>query len=152
VGSASYSQSLQRNKLFDGDEAGFFATSLVGVHINVPIFDGFDRRSKIQKASIDRDKIGLQIRDFEQVMAFQIESSRIAYLNAGDRLKARQKTLAQAERIFSTTQIKWREGVGSSFEVTNAEREVYTAQANLLNAWYDLANAKVDLEKAMGIK
>ncbi len=152
VGIASYSQLLQRNKLFDGDEAGFNATSLVGLQINVPIFDGFDRKSKIQKASIDRDKVGLQIQNFEQVMAFQVESSRIAYLNASDRLKSRQKTLDQAQRIFNTTQTKWREGVGSSFEVTNAEREVYTAQANYLNAWYDLANAKADLEKALGIR
>ncbi len=151
-GLASYSQSLQRNKLFDGDEAGFFGTSLVGVQINVPIFDGFNLRSKIQKATIERDRVGLQLRDFEQAMAFQIESARIAYLNATDRLTARQKTLAQAERIFQTTQTKWREGVGSSFEVTNAEREVYTAQANYLNAWYDLANAKVDLEKALGVR
>jgi len=152
VGIASYSQSLSRNKLFDGDEAGFFGTSLVGLQVNVPIFDGFDRRSKIQKATIERDKISLQMRDFEQAMAFQVESARIAYLNASDRLKARQKTQQQAERIYQTTQTKWREGVGSSLEVTNAEREVYTAQANYLNAWYDLANAKVDLEKALGIK
>ncbi|NUO00214.1 MAG: TolC family protein [Saprospiraceae bacterium] len=152
IGIASYSQALQRNKLFNSDEAGFNGTSLVGVQVNVPIFDGFDRRSKIQKATIERDKIGLQIKDFEQVMAFQVESARIAYRNASDRLAARQKTVDQAERIFNTTQTKWREGVGSSFEVTNAEREVYTAQANFLNAWYDLANAKVDLEKALGVK
>jgi outer membrane protein TolC len=58
--------------------------------------------------------------------------------------------LALAERILETTRIKYREGVGSSLEMTQAEQELYRTQANRLNALYDLVLAKAALDKALG--
>jgi len=55
-----------------------------------------------------------------------------------------------AERIYKTTQIKFKEGVGSSFEMINAESELTTAHTNYLNALYELNVAKIDLNKALG--
>ena len=41
---------IQRNNLFDKDEAGFFPISIIGASVNVPIFDGFNKDSKIKIA------------------------------------------------------------------------------------------------------
>ncbi len=61
-----------------------------------------------------------------------------------------QKNLDLAQRIYDTTQIKYREGVGSSVEVTQAEQSLYTTQSNYLQALYDVVQAKKKLEQAMG--
>lgn len=45
-GFASYQQSLQRTKLFDSNDNNWFPTSIVGLNLNVPIFDGFDKKQK----------------------------------------------------------------------------------------------------------
>ena len=57
-----------------------------------------------------------------------------------------------AEKIVRTAKIKFKEGVGSSIEVVSAERELYAAQANHINAQYDLLIAVKDLEIALGNK
>jgi outer membrane protein TolC len=55
-----------------------------------------------------------------------------------------------AEEIYNKTQIKFKEGVGSTLEITQAEGEFKSAQVNYLNAIYDLVLAKIDYHKAIG--
>jgi outer membrane protein TolC len=147
---ASYSQVLLRNNLFNNSEVGFNPTSVIGLSVKAPIFDGFDRKAKIDRAKIDRDRVGLQIGDFERAMMLQVMNARTTYVNARARLDDRRATVELAQRIYGTTQIKVREGVGSSLELNAAERELYAAQANFLNAVYDCLVAKADLEYALG--
>jgi outer membrane protein len=141
---------IQRNNLFDKDEAGFFPITIAGASLNIPLFDGFDKDAKIKMAEIDRKKIELQIRQFSLVTTLEVENARTAYKNAKQRLDNQRKNLELAERILNTTKIKYREGVGSSVEITNAEQELYRTQANYMNALYDLAIANADLDKALG--
>ena len=101
-------------------------------------------------AQIDKNKISLQIKQFETGVALELSNARIAYGNAKQRLENQKKNLALAEKILNTTKIKYREGIGSSMEITTAEQELYRTQANYMNALYDLAVAKTDLDKALG--
>ena len=61
-----------------------------------------------------------------------------------------EKGVNLAEEIYKTTQIKFKEGIGSSFEMINAESEVTQARTNYLNALYQLNLSLIDLEKALG--
>lgn len=141
---------IQRNNLFDKDEAGFFPISIIGASVNVPIFDGFNKDSKIKMAEIDRKKINLQLKQFELASTLELENARVAYKNAKERMTNQQKNLDLAERILNTTKIKYKEGIGSSMEITTAEQELYRTQANYMNAVYDVAVAIADLERILG--
>ncbi len=141
---------LQRNNLFDNDEGGWTPITVVGASLSVPIFDGFDRDAKIKIAKLDQAKIGLQIKQFQMATELEISNARTNYVNAKQRLANQEKSLALAERILETTKIKYREGVGSSMEINTAEQELYRTQANYMNALYDLAIAKTELDKALG--
>lgn len=146
----THQQQLQRNDLFDGDEPGFFPTTIVGATLNVPIFDGLDKAAKIKRARIDVAKFKLQLTDLERGIQLEVINARANYINAKERLENQDENLALAERILETTRIKYREGVGSSLEMTQAEQELYQTQANRLNALYDLVLAKAALDKALG--
>jgi len=147
---AVHQQVLQRDDLFDGTQPGFFPTTIIGLKLNVPIFDGLDKAAKIKKSKIDVEKFKLQLNDLERSINLQVTNARTIYKNATERLVNQDKNLALAERILKTTKIKYREGVGSSLEMTQAEQELYRTQANRLNALYELVVAKADLDKALG--
>lgn len=149
-GFASVQRSLQRNDLFDGDENKWFPTSIVGLNLSVPIFDGFDRKAKISKAKTLLNRTNLQISEFERGVNLAYDNAKTQYLNALNTYESRKKTLLLAEKIYNTSQIKFKEGVGSSLEVNNAERDMYSAQANVLDAQTNLINAKIDFDKVMG--
>jgi outer membrane protein TolC len=146
----THQQQLQRNDLFDDAEPGFFPTTIVGATLNVPIFDGLDKAAKIKRARIDVAKFQLQLNDLERGIQLEVVNARATYRNAKERLESQNANVALAERILETTRIKYREGVGSSIEMTQAEQELYSTQANRLNALYDLVLAKAALDKALG--
>ena len=63
-----------------------------------------------------------------------------------------QESLALAERIENKNQIKFFEGLASSFELSEAQRQLYTAQQNLLEAMLEVINAKVELENVLSTR
>ncbi|MCH2021596.1 MAG: TolC family protein [Saprospiraceae bacterium] len=147
---AVHQQGLQRDDLFDANSPGFFPTTILGLQLNVPIFDGLDKAAKIKKSKIDVQKFKIQLNDLERGIELEISNARANFKNAQQRLKNQNLNLSLAEKIYNTTQIKYREGVGSSMEMTQSEQELYRTQANRLNALYELVISKADLDKALG--
>lgn len=149
-GFGTHQQSLQRDNVFDGDQPGWIPGTIVGAQLNVPIFDGQVGKYQKQRAEIELKKTQIQLNTFETSAAFEYINALTNYVNAKNTVNGRKESLDLAEYIYDKTQIKYREGVGASIEVRQAETELYQAQADYVNGLYDLLVAKVDLEKALG--
>lgn len=149
-GFASYSQQLQRNDLFDGNESPWFPVSIVGLTLNVPIFDGLEKKAKLDRAKISLEKNQLQKTMFENAMTLEVENAKIQLENARQTVNSRERAMNLANEIYQTAQIKYREGVGSSLEMSQAESDYYNAQTQYINALYDLIVAKTELDIALG--
>lgn len=143
----SYQQNYQGN---DRNSDFWAPTSLVGVRLNIPIFDGLYKQAKVQRSKLDLEIAQNQKMDLERSIRVEIVNARTLYINAREKLESQKGNMELAQRIYDTTQVKYREGVGSSVELTQAERELYTAQSNYIEALYNLLVAKVDLETALG--
>lgn len=148
-GFAGYQYQYQGNDFNNG----FWApTGFVGLSLNIPLYDGGFKRSQIQRAQISRNQVVLQKTTFQRLIDLEVENARASYTSAQQRLEDRERNLALAQRIYDTTQIKYREGVGSSLEVNQAEQALYTAQSNRLQARYELMQARVELKEALGLE
>lgn len=138
---------------FQGDKLsdGFWApTVLVGLNANIPIWDFGGRKARVQRARLDKEVILNQRNDLVRGIELEVTNAREDYDSAQRRLASRLRSRELAERIYETTQIKYKEGVGSSLEVAQAEQELYTAQNNYLNALYETLLAKEALKQALG--
>ncbi|MFK7933344.1 MAG: TolC family protein [Saprospiraceae bacterium] len=143
--------SYQQQWLGDNFNDGFWVpNSVVGLQLNVPIFDGFAKKSKIERARLDMETVQNQKRDYERLVNFEVANARTQYLSAQERLKNQRRNLELARRIYNTSEIKYREGVGSSVELTQAEQSLFETQQNLIQAKYDLLSAKIKLDQALG--
>ena len=147
IGFGSYSQKMTGN---NSDDVKWYPTSLVGLQLNVKLFDGFGRKAKVQRAKIALEMAQNNLKNMENVISMQIDNAKKSYFSALERVKAREDNLALAQRIYDTTKIKYKEGVGSSVELTQAEQSLYQAQSNLLKAKYDLLDAEIKLLSALG--
>jgi len=149
AGFVNYQYGYQGNSLFGSD--GFWVpTSVAGLRVNVPIFDGFNKKAKIERAKIamevDRKRISL----LEQSIQLEVTNARTEYLTALERSQSQEKNVVLAQKIFDTTQIKYRSGVGSSIEVTQAEQALYQTQQNFIQARYQLLVSKQKLDTVLG--
>jgi len=137
---------------FGNDTKWFFVPSAVaGVSVNVPIWDGGGAKARRERAFINIQTIDAQKQTLENGIALEVENARKQYTNAQERVANQQKNLDLAQRIYDTTQTKYKAGVGSSFEVTQAEQGLYTAQQNVMQARYDLLSARISIKKALGL-
>ncbi|MEM8523981.1 MAG: TolC family protein [Bacteroidota bacterium] len=150
-GFATYQRSLQGNNFFDKEQRTWLEGAFAGLTLNVPIFNGFTTKYQIQQAEVDLQKTQLQLNDFNRAATLEYQNAMVSYSNAKRTVRFNQRNLDLAEKIYNTTQIKYREGVGSSLEVTQAENDLYMAQGSYVTSLYDLLVAKTDLEKALGM-
>jgi outer membrane protein TolC len=79
-----------------------------------------------------------------------VKRAQTEYVSAYNSMELQKKSTELAEEIYKTTSIKFKEGVGSSFELIQAESDLTTAKTNYLNALYELNLAKIALDKALG--
>lgn len=147
---ASYTQAYQGDKLFGGENKFWAPTGVVGLSLNVPIFDGFGKRAKIQRAKLTTEVAKTQHLQLANSIDLEVANARIDYKSALDREQSQRRNMDLAERIYSTTQIKYKEGVGSSLEISQAEQSLFAAQRNHLQALFDLLIAKLALDVALG--
>jgi len=147
---AGLSEQLQRNNLFDGNEAGWLPTAYAGLAINIPIYDGKLKKSLIQQAELEAEKTDIMKSEFERSIDLQVKMAYSNFIIAKKTSENRKRTLEIIESIYDKTLYKFNEGVGSSIEVTQAETQLFDAQSNYINALYDLLTSKTDLDIALG--
>ena len=141
---------LQRDRLLNNDETGIIPSAFVALGLNYNIFDGRERRSQKQRSIIRMEKKKIDLEEFQRGMTLEVVNAKSQLQNAKRTLENRERTLALSESIFEKANIKFREGVGSSVEVSQAESSLYDSQSKLINAMYDLVLAKANLDIAFG--
>lgn len=128
----------------------YIPSTVAGLSVSVPIYDGGSSKAQKQRAMISLQTVDIQKQMLENAFTLELETARKQFQNATERVSSQQKNLDLAQRIYDTTKTKYTAGVGSSFEVTQAEQGLYTAQQALLTARFDLLTAKVSIKKALG--
>ncbi len=128
----------------------WFPLSVVGLTVNVPIFDGLRREHSMEQSRLELKKIENQFELFEQSSQLEYRQAQAELNNAFASLKAAENTRDLAESVFNTTRIKYREGVGSSLEVNEAESQLSETEANYLSALLEYLLAQTEADRVMG--
>lgn len=123
--------------------------SNVGVGLNVPIFSSFGRSSRTQQAKIALEQAKTNLTETEQKIKLQFEKAKSDYEFSIEQFATSKSNLSLAERIENKNQIKFKEGLSSSFELTDAQKQLYSAQQTYLQAMLDVINKKATLEKLL---
>lgn len=121
-----------------------------GFQVKIPIWNSFSTKARVQTAMVDVKRIQLGREQLESAITLEYNKAKTDFLNATEELNNAKSNMTLAEKIYKITQIKYKEGVGSSLELTNAEQQLYITQANLLGAKYKVLMAKTDMDKALG--
>lgn len=127
----------------------WFGSSLLGVSLNIPIFSSLGRSAATQRAKINLEKANNQLKDTEQQLKFQIESAKSNYRFAVESYQIAKQNLSLAERIEKKNQTKFFEGISTSFDLRQAQTQLYAAQAEFLQAMLNVITKKTELETTL---
>lgn len=129
----------------------WFSSSLIGVSMNIPIFDGLSKSARIQRNRIQLQQLENQRFYLDQNIALEIYQARQNLANDLEVLSVQRESMDLAKEVYDISKIKYNEGVGSNLEVVEADAALIESEINYLGALYDGLISKVDLEKALGI-
>jgi outer membrane protein len=141
----------QRNGQKRSGEPWFwYSTNLVGLSVNIPIFDGFQKKYKIQQSRFHLEKVQNTLDQTRKGIDLEKTVARNTLTNAILTMDSQEKNMELAQNVYNTVKKKYEQGLGSSFEILQADTEFQQAQSNYFKALYDAIVAKISYQRALG--
>lgn len=145
----THQQQALRNEFDVFEDMPWYPSTIWGLSLQVPIFSSGMRASKVSQAKLEVEKTQTTLTQLDQSLQFQAASAKSNYLTAYSVFQNEKDNLALAESIQNTTLAKYKEGMASSMDLTQAQNQYLATQANYIQAAFNLLNAKIELEKLM---
>ena len=131
---------------FTNVDQKWFGASLFGVQLKVPIFSSLKRRASSQKAKISVSQARFVLKETKERIFIETQAASNKYKLAVENYFNAKENLALANRIKDKNQIKYFEGMVGSFELRQAQLQLYGAQNNYLKAIQSVVQKKITLE------
>ncbi len=148
--SGNYSVNAQGQKFVTNSSTTWINSSFIGLNVAVPIFDGFQRKHKIHQTQLNLQKVENNIINVKQAIDFEQNITWESLKTALANLDLSERNVALAEKVYNTTKLKFEQGLGSSFEVLQADADWQTAQANYFNTLYNAITTKISYQYSLG--
>lgn len=149
VGNAAYN--FASNQFRDVVNAKYLTSSFYILQLDIPLFDGLQRRNRVKAAKINLEKTLNDLDNTKLGIDFQTKSSKITLSNALQTLESRKRTVNLAMSVFDLSNKKFTAGVGSNQDVILAQSDWLNAQNNYFIALQSVINAQADLQKSLGL-
>lgn len=143
----SYINGGYKFNLFNND---WFYSANFGLQLDIPIFSGLQRHWRTEQAKLNLSKAELDKEDAEKLLQSEYLQKSTEYENALASYTTAEDLIKLSSEIYRKQQVKFKEGLGTSFELSQAENQLYEAQTKYYQAAIELIQAKIKLDKAKG--
>ncbi len=144
-------QAFSDSFTFFNSNQQWFQQSLLGVSLKVPIFSSFGRKSKTAQAKIALETADLRLEETKQKLSLQAERAKSDYQLSIENYNTAKKNVALAERIEKKQRTKFFEGISSSFDLLQAQNQLYSQQQNYIQSMLNVIAKKAALENALNL-
>jgi len=125
-------------------------TRVYGLSLRVPIFDGGRRDARRAESASQMRQEGIRTNDLRQQVELDVRLA-LDSLKAADLLvKTAEEGLQLAEGELAQAERRYKAGVGTSVEVTDAQNRLSRARENRVAALFSHNLARIDLNSATG--
>ncbi len=127
----------------------WFRNSMTGLQLSVPIFASGQRYSQIKKAQINLQKARISKEMITDQLLLQEKQLRYNLVNANLQYLSQKGNVAVSERIYTSTENKFKQGMASSLELTQANSLYLQAENNYISSLMNLLQTKLALDKLL---
>jgi outer membrane protein TolC len=109
------------------------------------------RSAATQRTRIALDQAKTELEQTKQEIKLDLTTAQSNYQFAVDNYDNSKKNLQLAERIENKNQIKFTEGLSTSFDLRQAQTQLYSAQQQYFQSMLNVINEKANLETVLNI-
>jgi outer membrane protein len=121
-----------------------------GVTLRWDLFDGLASPAQAEAERARLDVARARLGDLEHQVFEEVANAAGAVATARAELPAAEEAFAAARDLLGLAEARYREGVGNSLELADAQLELATAAAGRVRVRYDLASARAQLLRSLG--
>ncbi len=125
-------------------------TRSLGIHLDIPIFDGGRIHSEYKIAASRLRQAELRLNDLKEVVEKEVRQAIDTLSTRREQVEAAQKTLALAERELELTRDLFRNGIGDNIQVVSAQTAVENARREVVASLTLFNVARLNLVAALG--
>jgi outer membrane protein TolC len=129
----------------------WFDSSLLGISLNVPIFSSLSRDAKTAQAKIALETADLRLEETKQRLSLQAQKAKSDYQLSIENYQTSKRNADLAKRIEKKQRIKFFEGISSSFNLLQAQNQLYAQQQNYIQSMLTIISTKATLENALNL-
>ncbi len=118
----------------------------------LPLFDGENRKARIQEAESERRKLDIEEERLRISISAEVEKAFLNLRTAEEAIKAAEAGLKQAEETYRIYQERYQVGRGILVEVLTAQQWLVKAQTNMATALANWNIAIAEVERAVGLR
>lgn len=125
----------------------FQPVDVLVLSMNIPIFSSGQRLVKVQQRRLEYDKSVINRDNAGQGLQLEYINARNEMINSFDNFTNVKRNLELTKRIYDKTLIKFREGLSTSMDLTQAQNQFLSAQSEYIKNLNALLSAKNKLTK-----
>uniref|UniRef100_UPI004047A312 TolC family protein n=1 Tax=Flavobacterium sp. TaxID=239 RepID=UPI004047A312 len=133
------------------DQLSLFDGTALGLQLNVPIFNGFSTRARVQRAKINQERSEFQLKQAELDLERNVYQAYNDVSNAKKAFEAAQKTLEARKQAFNFSKERYEVGLLNAFDFSQSTIAFENAQSEVLRTKYDYIFRTKILEFYFGI-
>ncbi len=122
----------------------------VGANLTWPLFEGGATRAEVRESRANVDAASAQAMELRQQLLFEVEQARLGVLGAKLALSTAEKLLTISRERLVLAEGRYQTGVGNLLELSDAQLGLTNAQGDRVQAEFNLASARVSLQRALG--
>jgi len=126
-------------------------SSMVGVQLKIPIFEGGTTSSRVSEAIANKNKAAAELEVARRQSATDAKQAYEAIVNGLAQIDALQSSVESSKSAVIGNQIGYKLGIHMNIDVLNAEQQLYTSQRDLLKTRYDTLFQGFKLKAAAGV-
>lgn len=120
------------------------------VSLAVPVFDGFEKRSKYKQAKLDYQKSELTLANTKESLSMDYRNALNNYTNNKNTVRRQKQNLELATKVFNETNLRYNEGMATMSALLQDEMSLDNAQANYLTALYNFKDSELKIMSING--
>ena len=131
---------------FTNKSQNWFGSSIVGVNLEIPLFNANRMNVSSQKAKIAMEKARTNLEEQEERTQAEVLQKLNDYQLALKSLDVNEQTMNLSISIEEKNSMKFFEGLVTSFELRQAQIQLLDSQQKYLNSVLELISIKTELE------
>jgi outer membrane protein len=125
-------------------------TGIVGLELNLPIYQGGLTNSRVREAVANQEKARQDLENATREASLQARQAWLNVNSGAARVRALEQALTSTKAQLDSTKLGLQVGVRTSLDVLNADQQVLSARRDLAGARYAYLLSGLSLKAAVG--